>query len=187
MKKLFYAYLFIFININFTINNTAQLCITPTFVGYIILLLALRELESESEEFSRLRPFAMGMAVYTGICWLLDLFGVGNTSTGGTVIILILSLISTVISLYILHCVIEGISDMEYNYGVDLGGDKLRSVFKVMVVAEIVAFVLLIIPALSVVAMLVGVVATIVLLVRLHAASKGYEDLEWKKWQDRQN
>ena len=180
MKKLFYAYLFIFININFTINNTAQLCITPTFVGYIILLLALRELASESEEFPRLRPFAMGMAVYTGICWLLDLFGVGNTSTGGTVIILILSLIGLVVSLYILHCVIEGISDMENSYGADLGVDKLRSVFKVMVVAEIVAFVMLIIPPLSLIAMIVILVATIVLLVRLHATSKAYEDLAWR-------
>ena len=180
MKKLFYAYLFIFININLTINNRAQLCITPTFVGYIILLLALRELENESTEFPRLRPFVLGMTVYTGICWLLDLFGIGSTSTGGTVIILILSLISMVVSLYILHCVIEGISDMELSYGADLGVDKLRSVFKVMIVAEIIAFVLLIIPALSVIAMIVGVVATIVLLVRLHATYKAYEDLEWR-------
>ena len=102
---------------------------------------ALRELESESTEFPRLKPFASAMAVYTGICWVLDIFGIGTTSTAGTVIMLILSLISFVVGLYMLYCVIEGIADMEDSYGADLGVAGLRSVFKIMVVAEIAAFV----------------------------------------------
>ena len=44
MKKLFYAYLFIFLNINITINRST-ICITPAFAGYILLLMAFRELE----------------------------------------------------------------------------------------------------------------------------------------------
>ena len=179
MRKLFFAYLFIFINIYINIG-ACKLGITPTFVGYIILIAALRELESESTEFPRLKPFASAMAVYTGICWVLDIFGIGTTNTAGTVIMLILSLISFVVGLYMLYCVIEGIADMEDSYGADLGVAGLRSVFKVMVVAEIAAFVLMLIPPVSLIAMIVVLVATIMLLVRLNATSKAYEDLKWR-------
>ena len=179
MKKLFYAYLFIFLNINIKINSST-ISITPAFVGYILLLLAFRELEGESPEFTRLQPFAMGMAVYTGICWLLDAFGVGANSTGGTIITAILGLIGLAVSLYILNYVIEGIEDIEEMRAADLGSDRLRSVFKVMAVAEIIALVMMFIPVLSIPAMIVSFVAIIILLVRLHATWKAYEDLAWK-------
>ena len=69
---------------------------------------------------------------------------------------------------------------MEDSYGADLGVAGLRSVFKVMVVAEIAAFVLMLIPPVSLIAMIVVLVATIMLLVRLIATSKAYEDLKWR-------
>lgn len=179
MKKLFYAYLFIFLNINITVNRST-ICITPTFVGYIILLLAFRELEGESTEFTRLRPFALGMAIYTGICWLLDAFGVGSGSTGGTILIVLLGLAGLAVSLYILNYVIEGIQDAEELHSADLGSERLRSIYKVMAVAEIIALVMMVIPMLSIPAMIVSFIAIIILLVRLHATWKAYEDLEWR-------
>ena len=179
MKKLFYAYLFIFLNINITINKST-ICITPTFVGYILLLMAFRELENESTEFTRLRPFAIGMAVYTGFCWLLDAFGIGSGSTAGTIILVLLGLVGLAVSLYILNYVIEGIQDAEELHAANLGSEKLRSVFKVLAVAEIIALVMMVIPMLSIPAMLVSFVAIIILLVRLHATWKAYEALEWR-------
>ena len=184
MKKLFYAYLFIFLNININIDRI-HICLTPTFVGYILLLLAFRELESESSEFPRLRPAALGMAVYTGICWLLDAFGVSGSSTGWVVIRLLLSLVEMGVSLYILKCVIDGIEDIEDLRSADLGSERVRSVFMVMAVAEIVGLAMAIVPVLSIPAMLVRFIATIVLLVRLHATWKAYEDLAWRDFENR--
>ncbi|MCR5009719.1 MAG: hypothetical protein K6A91_02125 [Clostridia bacterium] len=184
MKKLFYAYLFIFLNININIDRV-HICLTPTFVGYILLLLAFRELESESSEFSKLRPAALGMAVYTGICWLLDAFGVSGSSTGWVVIRLLLSLVEMGVSLYILKCVIDGIEDIEDLRSADLGSERVRSVFMVMAVAEVVGLAMAIVPVLSIPAMLVTFIATIVLLVRLHATWKAYEDLAWRDFENR--
>ena len=154
-------------------------------MGYILLVLAFRELESESTEFQRLRPAAIGMAVYTGICWLLDAFGVTNGSGAMTVITLVLSLISLAVSLYILKSVIDGIEDIEILRTADLGSERLRSVFMVMAIASVVGIAMAIVPVLVNPAMLVNFVATIILLVRLHATWKAYEDLEWRDFGNR--
>jgi len=179
MKKLFYAYLFIFLNININIDRI-RICLTPAFVGYILLLLAFKELESESSEFPRLRPAALGMAIYTGICWLLDAFGVSGSSTGWTVISLVLSVIGLGVSLYILKCVIDGIEDIEDLRSADLESERLRSIFTVMAIASVVGLVMAAVPVLLIPAMLVNFVATIILLVRFHTTWRSYEDLEWR-------
>ena len=182
MRKLFYAYLFIFLNINITIN-TSQICLTPTFVGYIIMLGAFRELERESEEFIKLRPYATGMAVYTGICWMLDAFGFTTQGTGGIVLALVLGLIGLAVSLYILKGVIKGIEDAEEKYSSPLGSDRLRSVYNVLLIAQVLSYGLMVIPPLALVAVLISFVSTIILLVRLNATAKAYEALETdQKW-----
>ena len=93
---------------------------------------------------------------------------------------MLLGLVGLAVSLYILNYVIEGIQDAEELHAANLGSEKLRSVFKVLAVAEIIALVMMVISMLSIPAMLVSFVAIIILLVRLHATWKAYEALEWR-------
>ena len=57
--------------------DVSSLQLLPDWVGFILLYAACNELESESDMFQKPRPFCLGLAVYTGILWLLDLLGIG--------------------------------------------------------------------------------------------------------------
>ena len=69
MKKVFWGFFFVYLNFNLTLNGHA-LNLLPDFVGYILLFQAAGALAGESGRFRTLRPFAAGMAVYTGILWV---------------------------------------------------------------------------------------------------------------------
>ena len=69
MKKLFWGFFFIYLNFNLNFNQHS-LNVLPDFVGYILLLQGARILEDESEFFSRARPFATGMTIYSAILWI---------------------------------------------------------------------------------------------------------------------
>ena len=69
MRKLFWGFFFIYLNFNLNLNQYS-LNILPNFVGYILLLQGMKQLEEESRFFRRARPFAVGMAVYEAILWI---------------------------------------------------------------------------------------------------------------------
>ena len=75
MKGIFWGFFLIFINFYVTINGHT-LNLLPTFAGYILLYRAAGELLGESGRFGKLRPFAVAVAIYTGILWVGDLLGV---------------------------------------------------------------------------------------------------------------
>lgn len=138
MSKLFWGFFFIFVNFELKLNGHA-LNVLPSFVGYILLVQGTRELESESGLFRCVRPFAAGMAVYTGILWLGALLGVGGT--GGWLSTL-LGLASTLVSLYISWGVLQGLLDMEQRRGADLNGASVRTAWLVLAVSTAISFVL---------------------------------------------
>ena len=80
MSALFWGFFFVYINFNLIVNGHV-LNVLPAFVGYALIMKSCREMEGESGLFSSIRPFALGMAVYTGILWLGDLLAV--TGQGG--------------------------------------------------------------------------------------------------------
>ena len=74
MSNIFIGALFVFLN--FTINiNGIKIGLIPDFIGYIIMVKGLAELENESPYFLKAKGFAKGMAVYTAILYAMDLFG----------------------------------------------------------------------------------------------------------------
>ena len=158
MKGIFWGFFFIFLNFNFTINGHT-LNLLPTFVGYILLYRAAGDLKEESSRFESLRPFAVGMAIYTGILWVGDLLG---ATGGGSWLDTILSLAALVISLYISWGVVQAILEMESARGADLNGASVRTAWFVLLAAQIAgtlgAMLWGILALLALAALLVGVI-----------------------------
>ena len=48
MTKIFVGFLFVFLNFNFTLNDTYVINLLPDFVGFILLYMGTRELLEES-------------------------------------------------------------------------------------------------------------------------------------------
>lgn len=173
MNKLFWGFFFLFLNFNLNFNG-ASLQLLPDWVGFILLYAACNELESESELFQKPRPFCIGLAVYTGILWLMDLLGIG-ADLG--ILSWILGLAATCLNLYISMLIVDAVANVEMRRNYDLCSAYLRRVWKVVAVATIAANVLLIVPVVALVCVLVAAVAGIVFLVAVHKTRKAYHNM----------
>lgn len=174
MSRLFWGFFFIFVNFNLNLN-AHTLNILPPFVGYLLLLQGMRDLETESELFRGPRPFAVGMAIYTGILWLGDLLGaVSSAGWMGT----LLGLAATVVSLYVAWAIIQGVQDMESRRNTDLGASGMHRAWIVLAVAQAVSYgMLFLLPALALVGVLAALVGVIMLLAAFWRGKKLYEPL----------
>ena len=52
MTKIFVGFLFVFLNFNFTLNDTYVINLLPDFVGFILLYMGTRELLEESPRYT---------------------------------------------------------------------------------------------------------------------------------------
>lgn len=174
MSSIFWGFFFIFINFNLTVNQHV-LNILPPFVGYLLLVRGTRAMEAESTLFAPIRPFAVGMAVYTGILWLGDLLGL--TGQGNWLGVL-LGLAATVISLYVSWAVVQAIRDVESRRGADLNSTSLKTAWTVLAVAQVAAYVLALLGSLlALLGVIAGLVGIIWFLVALWRSRRNYEAL----------
>lgn len=170
MRKLFIGMIFVFLD--FTINlNTARIGLIPDFVGYIIMMQGLSELSEQSDRFINIRPFVLGMAVYSGALYLFDLLGITASAGIGS---WLLGLISTGISLYISYSIVMGVMDIEQSQMRDLNGAKLLQVWKAYAIVSAAVFLLYLIPVLNILTILVGFAMGIYFLVVFHKTKELY-------------
>lgn len=174
MSSIFWGFFFIFINFNLTVNQHV-LNILPPFVGYLLLMRGTRDMEAESSLFAPVRPFAVGMAVYTGILWLGDLLGVTGQ---GNWLGMLLGLAATVISLYVSWAVVQAIRDVESRRGADLNSVSLKTAWTVLAVAQVAAYVLALLGSLlALMGVIAGLVGIVWFLVALWRSRRNYEAL----------
>lgn len=127
MSKIFWGYFFVFINFHLNMNGHS-VNILPPFIGYILLVQGMRLMERESEMFRHIRPFAAGMAVYSGIVWVGALLGVTSDNWLGS----LLALISSLVSLYISWAFIQAVRDVEFRREADLNGASMQKIWYAM-------------------------------------------------------
>ena len=160
MSGIFWGFFFIFLHFNLNFNGHT-LNLLPAFVGYWILVRSMDALSGESELFGALRPFAIGMAVYTAILWVGDLLAV--TSSGP--VSMLLGLLSTLVSLYIAWGVSRAVEDMERTRSADLGAVGLRKAWVALAIGEALALLASGVAMLGLGALVLGILGLVVALV----------------------
>ena len=174
MSSIFWGFFFIFVNFNLTVNGHV-LNLLPPFVGYLLVMRGCRELGEESALFASIRPFALGMAVYTGILWLGDLLAVTGQ---GSWLTMLLGLVSMAVSLYVSWAVVQAIRDVEALRGADLNGASLHTAWMVLAVAQVASWVLaVLVSLLALLGVIAGLVGIIWFLVALWHSRRNYEVL----------
>lgn len=174
MRNIFIGFLMVFLDFNLTLNN-AQIGLIPDFIGYIVMIKGLAELADESPQFPKVKPYAAGMAVYTGILYFLDLTGV-SASLGA--LAYLLAVASTAVSLFISYHIVIGVNEMEVRYGAFLNGDSLKSTWTVLAVFSIAAFAYLLFPALGVICIIAAAIVAIIFLVAFSKSRTLYDALK---------
>ena len=151
MSSIFTGMLLVFLNFNLDLGHT-RIGLIPTFIGYIFFVRGLSELAEYSNRFTKVVPFAKGMAVFTGITYALDLFGF--SARLGTAVSFVLGLITTVISLYISYSIIMGIMDIEATRAQDLNSAQLLSTWKLLATFSLITYLLLLVPAIAMISII---------------------------------
>lgn len=160
MKKIFWGLLFIFFNYSINISNMS-LGLIPDFIGYLLMLSGTKELISESEYFSKVRPVLIGMTILSLIFYVFDLFGMGMTNSGLVLLINIIAVAGSLYSSYMITC---GVVDMEKSQHLELAADKLMYKWKVKAMFLILGYLVIFIPIASLICMLVSLIFGIIYL-----------------------
>lgn len=170
MKNLFIGLLFVFLNFNLNLGGI-QINLLPDFVGYLFMLKGIDELIKESEFFDKVRPWASIMACYTGIIFILNLLGISNQLHGFAII---LGIINVSISLFILYQIVSGVFDIEQKYGIILEGSKLKSLWNVMTIFDVLISVLIFFNVFSVVLSIIAIIIHIIFLMAFNNSKNLY-------------
>ncbi len=171
MNNIFIGMLFVFLDFNLEFGAT-RVGLIPDFIGYILIVQGLTELTAGKDRFSRVRPVAIGMAVYTAVLYALDLFGMLLTTE--PLLAFFLGLASTILSLYVSYGVVMGINDLEAALEQDLNARSLYTAWTVLAVLSLAVYMLSLIPVLSLVCLIAGIVVGIVFLVMLNKTKNLY-------------
>ena len=170
MKNIFIGFIFIFLNFNLTLGSS-KIGLFPDFVGYIVMIGGLVEMAEKSSIFMKVKPYVTGMAIYTGILYLLDLFGI-SVSLGA--LTYVLAITSMAVSLYISYNIVMGVIDIEEKYNMILNGRKLKSTWTLLAVFNVLTFVSLLIPFIAIIFIIVSIVVVIYFLIIFNSSKNLY-------------
>lgn len=174
MKNIFIGFILIFLDFSLNIGNS-QIGLIPDFVGYIVMISGLEEMAVESTLFIKVKPYVTGMALYSGLLYVLDLIGVYVTLG---ILSYVLALISIALSLYISYNIVMGVIDMEGKYNTILNGDSLKSTWTLLAVFNILTFVSLLIPPIALICIIVTFIIAICFLVAFNNSKNLYYKLD---------
>lgn len=134
MSNLFIG--FIFTLLNFTINiGPITIGLIPDFVGYVFIVNGLNDLNHESGCFSKAKPWAIVMAIYSAIQYVMDIFGISSYLE---MLGMFTGIACVAIDIYIVLQIINGIKEMEANDCADYEIDRVKSVWVVMIVINVI-------------------------------------------------
>lgn len=173
MRNIFIGFLLVFLDFNIDIN-TCRIGLIPDFIGYIVMINGLKEMVHESRCFEKVKPFAVGMCVYSGFLYVLDLLG---TSAALGWLGVLLGIVSLIVSLYISYTIIKGIAEAETNHNADLNSTSLKNTWILMAIFHAASYVSAFVPALSIICILISLVVAIIFLVQFNRSKKLYEAL----------
>ena len=170
MQQVFWGILFLFLNVNLTFGSVT-IGLFPDFVGYLLLLQGARTLAGRIARFSRLEPLCVGGAAYTGVLYLLNLFGV---STGLGWVAYLAALGEFVLGILAGARVVGGMEDAERAYGCSFAAAELRQAWQLSSIVGAVSCLLVpwIVPVLSIPAMLANFVCAILFLYALYRSKQ---------------
>lgn len=170
MQNIFLGMLFVFLDININLGD-ATIGLMPDFVGYILMIRGLEEMTLESPLFERARPWAVAMAVYTGVLYAMDFLAL---SVQLQFLSWALGLAALVISLIISRWILLGIQETEAKRRFDLQAGQLETLWKPLAIVQLVSYVFAWFPLIGGICALAALVMGICYLVAFNKAKNLY-------------
>lgn len=176
MKKIFTGIIFTSFDFNLNLGG-GTLGLIPDFLGYILIAMGLSEMAPEIPSYSQLRPAAIGMAIYTGLLYLLDLFA-AQLNLG--LFSLLLGLVRILPHLYITYGIVLGIRSLEQIRCCDLNSFRLKQAWTALAVFTILSYVAMFSVVLLVFCVIASFVGGIIFLAAFYRTQRLYQQLDSK-------
>lgn len=170
MRNIMIGFLLVFLDFNLNIN-ASKIGLLPDFIGYIIMGKGLLEMAGDSSLFMKAKPFVSAMAVYSGILYFMDLFGM-SVSLGG--LSYILSIISVFASLYISYQIVMGVVEMEAKYNINLNAANLRSTWIIFACFNVMTPLSILVPLITLVFIIISFILAICFLISFNRSKNLY-------------
>lgn len=170
MNNLLVGMLLVFLDYNLTAGKHT-IGLIPDFIGYIIMVRGLSEMGEQSGRFAKARPIALGLAVYTGILYIMDMFGI---SIQQRFLFWALGGLSVAASLLVSSQIIAGVRDMEVTQNWDLQGLHLKTLWTYTAVLTGICWVCGWIPVVGTVGAIASIIIHICFLVAFYKTKKLY-------------
>jgi 4-hydroxybenzoate polyprenyltransferase len=146
VRYIFIGTVLVLLDFNLDVGNS-RIGLIPDFIGYVYMLMGIKELEGFSKRFLKIAPLTKGMAVYCGLWYTMNLFGVSAAFSHPVTIAL--EIASTAMSLYISYHIVKGIQDIEDSLDKNLYSHQLYSTWKAIVVVSILAYLMAVVSILT--------------------------------------
>lgn len=166
MKLLFMGLLFLTLDIriglgNFTVN------LMPEFVGYYLLHQGFLEMKKVCPRFRPMRPWVMGLGIYSGAIFALELLGI---SVGGDLIMWILQLLALAAGFYVTYVLARGMGDLKVP-----GHEKLVTMWQYWAIFAAVSHMVSWLPLVGMVAMVAAAILAVVFTATFYKIWKAWE------------
>jgi len=153
MNKIFAGMLLIFLNFHID-AGTVRVGLIPTFLGYLIMHAGLSEIERFSSKFSGAKPLVLVMLVYSTILYIMDLHGLWASDIQPAIIVL--SLISMAMSLYISFSIVMGIVNIEKSGQIDINATQLYGAWQLLALFHVIGYVVFFTPLAGIILIVIG-------------------------------
>ena len=137
------------------------------------MMKGLEEMAPESAFFARSKPWALGLAVNTGV-----LFGAALLGMSAELGILgwVLGLAATVASLMVSYWIVKGVRQTELVRGFDLQSARLKDLWVAMAVVNLLCYLIGWVPLVGWIGSIAGFLIGVCYLVAFYRTKKRYED-----------
>lgn len=155
MDKLFLGLALVLLDLNISFG-AVSIDFIPDFLGHLLIALGCSQFLSFDKHFPKVQLAAKLLTVYTGILFLLNLFGIGSQLGVFGLLLNAASVIGSLIAVYWLVC---GFKQVEQARGWDLSASSMQTMWPIMACLHSLSVVLSWVPVIN---LLVGLAAIVV-------------------------
>ena len=178
MSKIFAGMIFIFINFHINVGSV-RVGLIPNFIGYIFILLGLMQLEGFSPRFTKVKPLAAIMIMYSLVTYVLDLIGVSYSA--GLLLGIILGVVYMGVSLYISYNIVTAVKEIEEAEAQNLNSESLFNAWILSVLFGALTLIIFLVPLLGIFVLVVAFVFAINYLVKFYRTKNLFNEIQWDK------
>ena len=146
MGKLLLGLVFVMLDLDLTSQSGMVIGLLPDAVGYILVLMGMKEMRLFSHIFTKGTGLTLGAVVASGSIYVFHLMGGAGTIS---MTALLMGLAELILRTLIIYFITKGLRDMEQEYDMELRGKTLHWVWLAMTVITAVSYISAWIPLVS--------------------------------------